>query len=67
MTADIYQITVKGYIDMSWSQWFGGWAIDHANDGNSVLTSPPIDQAALHGVLRKLNDLNLALISVQRN
>jgi hypothetical protein len=61
-----YKVVVNCCLDASWSEWFGEWAINQGGDGNSVLTSPPIDQAALCGVLTKMVDLNMPLISVNR-
>jgi hypothetical protein len=65
---EVYQITVRGRLDARWSDWFGGMAIacESASDGLPVtaLTGPVIDQAALRGILWKLWDLNLNLVSV---
>lgn len=60
----VYHIIINGHIDTSWSDWFDRWSIDHRSDGTSLLTSPPIDQVKLYGVLKKINDLNFTLISV---
>ena len=66
----IYQITVQGYLDESRSDWFDGMAIEPQvdADGKSVtkLTGKVVDQAALHGLLRKLYDLGLSLLSTKR-
>ena len=62
----IYQITVKGSIDQSWSDWFGGFAITPQADGATLLTGPAADQAALHGLLGKIRDLTLPLLSITR-
>jgi len=59
----IYQITVQGKLDESWSDWFDGMKITVGHDA-TTLTGPVADQAALHGILNKIRDLNLALISV---
>lgn len=66
MPNSIYQVKIKGYIDANWSDWFDGWSIEHEGEDSSVLTSPLVDQSALYGVLIKINDLNIQLISVQR-
>ena len=58
------EIKVKGRIDSQWSEWFGDLAITHAEPDRSRLTGTVIDQAALYGILAKLRDLSLALISV---
>jgi|APSaa5957512622_1039677.scaffolds.fasta_scaffold258286_1 hypothetical protein len=67
----IYQITVQGYLDESRSDWFDGMAIEPQvdADGKSVtkLTGKVVDQAALHGLLRKLYDLGLSLLSITHN
>lgn len=60
-----YQIRVKGNLDQSWSDWFGSFTITQQN-GETLLAGQVIDQAALHGILAKINDLGLAIISVER-
>ena len=66
----IYQITVQGYLDERRADWFDGMAIEPQvdADGRSVtkLTGKIVDQAALHGLLRKLYDLGLSLLSIKR-
>jgi hypothetical protein len=59
-----YAIRVKGYIDCCWSEWLGGLSISYEANGNTLLSGPLADQAALHGLLAKIRDLNLALLSV---
>ena len=68
----IYQIEVKGNLDQKWSDWFDGFTITpqaedkrHLNDA-TLLTGPVADQAALHGLLVKIRDLGLPLLSVER-
>jgi hypothetical protein len=58
-------ITVKGHLDQRWSSWFKGLAIITLADGTTVLAGQVPDQAALHGVLIRVCDLNLSLVSVQ--
>jgi hypothetical protein len=60
----IYQIRIKGHMRRGWTDWFGGLTITLEDNGNTLLTGPVIDQAALHGLLRKVRDLGLPLISV---
>ena len=60
----IYQIRIKGQLDPEWTDWFEGLAVTLEEDGNTLLTGSVIDQAALHGLLKKLRDLGLPLISV---
>jgi len=55
---------VQGRLDARWTSWFDGWSLDHDDDGTTVLTGTPVDQAALHGVLQVLRDLGLPLVSV---
>jgi len=60
----IYQIKVKGYLDNKWSPWFDGFAITPQANDETMLTGPVADQAALHGLLAKIRDLGLPLVSV---
>lgn len=59
-----YEIRVKGHLDRRWSEWFDGLQITNSQNGVAVLSGEIVDQAALHGVLVKVRDLNLPLISV---
>jgi hypothetical protein len=59
-----YQITIKGYLDPSWSAWFDGLTVTHDADGNTRLTGAIRDQTALYGLLDKARDLALALVAV---
>ena len=61
-----YQIRVEGELGQEWADWFGGVAIAREPGGVTLLTCAVTDQAALHGLLRKLRDLGLPLLSVNR-
>lgn len=58
------EIRIKGQIDLDWSDWMGGLAISHTGQGETVLKGSVRDQAALYGLLNKLNDLGIQLVSV---
>ena len=60
----IYQIRVKAHLDCEWADWFGGLTITLEDNDETLLTGPVIDQAALHGLLKKVRDLGLTLVSV---
>lgn len=62
----IYEIRVQGHLDQRWSAWFGGLAITYDADDNTVLCGSLIDEATLHGVLIKVRDLALPLLSVNQ-
>ena len=59
-----YEIRVKGHLDARWAGWFDGLALTHGSDGTTIIDGPVADQAALHGLLQKVRDLGLPLISV---
>jgi len=59
------EIRIKGHINQQWSEWFSGLSISHSNSAETVLTGPIPDQAALYGVISRLRDLGLHLISVR--
>ena len=61
-----YQIRIQGHLDEQWADWFGGLTITLEEDGDTLLTGPVIDQAALYGLLRKVRDLGMALVSVHQ-
>ena len=60
----IYQIRIKGHLGRQWADWFGGLTITLEDNGDTLLTGPVVDQAALHGLLKKVRDLAMPLISV---
>ena len=59
-----YKIRVKGHLDGRWSDWFDGLEITNLENGEAILSGDIVDQAALHGVLAKVRDLNLVLVAV---
>ncbi len=61
----VYEIRLKGHLDEEWSDWFDGMTITLEDTDETLLTGPVVDQAALHGLLKKVRDLGLTLISVQ--
>ena len=62
----IYQIRIKGHLGREWTDWFGGLSITLEDNGDTLLTGPVVDQAALHGFFRRVRDLGLPLLSVIR-
>jgi hypothetical protein len=61
-----YEIRIKGLLDRRWSSWFEGLTITALDNGETLLAGPVVDQAALYGVLRKVRDLGIPLLSVMR-
>lgn len=61
-----YEIRVEGHIGQAWSRWFDGLAVEELDDGSTRLRGALRDQAALHGLLDKIRDLGMTLLSVQR-
>jgi hypothetical protein len=59
-----YEIRVEGHLEARWAAWFDGLTLTHGSDGTTVIHGPVADQAALHGLLQKIRDLGLPLISV---
>lgn len=67
----VYEIKVSGHLDLVWSKWFEGMILTHSENCDSetactTICGPVVDQPALHGLLTKIGDLNLTLISVRR-
>jgi hypothetical protein len=62
--AKVYEIRLKGHLDARWVKWFDGLTITLEEDGDTLLTGPVVDQAALYGLLKKVRDLGLPLLSV---
>ncbi len=62
----VYQIRIKGHLGREWTDWFEGLTITLEDSGETLLTGPVVDQAALHGVLKKVRDLAMPLLSVMR-
>jgi hypothetical protein len=62
----LYSIRIKGHLDGRWAGWFGGMTIAVEDNGDSIITGPIVDQAALHGMLKKVRDLGMPLLSVNR-
>jgi hypothetical protein len=62
--ASLYEIRLKGYLDARWSEWFDRLNFLHASERTTIISGPVTDQAALHGLLAKVRDLGLALVSV---
>ena len=64
--AMVYQIRLQGHLGRQWTEWFGGLAIILKENGDTLLTGLVVDQSALHGLLRKVRDLGMPLLSVNR-
>ncbi|GAA1026937.1 hypothetical protein GCM10009557_06400 [Virgisporangium ochraceum] len=63
---DWYEIRIQGRLGTRWSTWLDGFDVHHPDDGTTVLRGPVTDQAALHGLLHKVRDLGVPLLSVTR-
>ena len=58
------ELCIRGHLDDRWAAWFDGLSLTHASDGTTILHGPVVDQAALHGLLQKVRDVSLPLVSV---
>ena len=61
-----YEIRIKGHLDNRWANWFSGLTITALDNDETLLTGPVVDQAALYGLLKKVRDLGMPLLSVTR-
>jgi hypothetical protein len=62
----VYQIRIEGHLGHAWTNWFAGLSIELEDNGDTLLTGAVVDQAALHGVLKRVRDLGVPLVSVNR-
>lgn len=62
----VYQLRLKGHLGREWADWFEGLTITLEENGDTLITGPVADQAALHGLLKKVRDLGMPLLSVNR-
>ncbi len=60
----VYQIRIKGHLGSQWTDWFGGLTVTPEENGDTLITGPVVDQAALHGLLKKVRDLGMPLVSI---
>jgi hypothetical protein len=65
--AQCFEILIEGHLDECWSEWFGGLAVLATSNGSTLLTGTIRDQAELYGILTKIRDLGLILVSLQRS
>jgi hypothetical protein len=61
---ELYEIRLKGHLDDRWADWFEGLTITRAANGETLLAGPVADQAALHGLIKKVRDLGMSLVSI---
>jgi hypothetical protein len=59
-----YEIRLEGHLDNRWAAWFDGLSLTHETDGTTLIRGPVVDQASLHGLLQKVRDMGLPLVSV---
>jgi len=65
-TQNLYEIRIQGHVSQRWALWFEGFSLRYEENGQTVLIGPIVDHAALHGVLMRICDLGIPLISVNR-
>jgi hypothetical protein len=65
--AERYEIRLAGHLDARWAAWFDGLTVGQQGDGTTLISGPIADQAALHGLLQRVRDLGLPLVSVTRD
>jgi hypothetical protein len=65
-SSPLYEIRVRGHLDPSWSAWLGGLEMRFTDDGQTIVSGPVTDQAALHGLLERIRDMGLELLGVTR-
>jgi len=63
---DYYEIHLDGYLQKCWEEWFDGMNISYLENGETLLSGPVVDQSALYGILARLRDMNIKLISVKK-
>jgi len=63
---NLFEIRIKGHLDQQWTDWFEGLSITPQENGDTVLAGPVVDDAALHGLLKRVRDLGMPLLSVNR-
>jgi hypothetical protein len=61
-----YEIRITGHLEDRWADWFDGMTLDRRDDGTTVITGDVVDQSALHGLIQRVRDLGLPLVSVSR-
>ena len=61
-----YEVRLTGHLDAHWTAWFDGLTVSHENDGTTAITGEVVDQAALHGLIQRVRDLGLPLVSVRK-
>ncbi|GAB5426455.1 MAG: hypothetical protein Crog4KO_36020 [Crocinitomicaceae bacterium] len=61
-----YQIKIKGQLSTDWSDWFSELALSHDDNGNTILSGEVVDQSALHGLLKRIRDMGLELVSINQ-
>ncbi len=62
----VYQIRLRGHLGAEWTDWFEDLTVTLEEDGDTLLTGPVVDQAALHGLLKKVRDLGMSLVSINQ-